>query len=63
LTIYQNAQSGVVDGLYKLDQIDFGRRMAVEREIQGQGSTSPPMAIFDKSGHILMYPTMMGIKV
>lgn len=26
------------------------------------GASSAPTAIFDKSGHILMYPTMLGIK-
>ena len=63
IEVYQNAQQGTVDGLYKLDQIDFGRRAASEKEIQGQGASSPPSAVFDDSGHMLLYPTMMGIKI
>ena len=51
-----------LDGTFKLDNIDFGRRMAVEREIAGAGASAPATAIFDRSGHMLMYPTMLGIK-
>jgi len=62
LTMYQEAQKSL-DGTFKLDNIDFGRRMAVEREIAGAGASAPATAIFDRSGHMLMYPTMLGIKV
>jgi peptidylprolyl isomerase domain and WD repeat-containing protein 1 len=62
LSMYHEAQKSH-ESLYKLDNIDFGRRVAVEREIAGAGSSAPPTAIFDKSGHMLLYPTMLGIKV
>jgi len=62
LAIYQEAQKSN-NSLLKLDNIDFGRRIAIEREIAGAGASAAPTAIFDKSGHLLMYPTMLGIKV
>jgi len=50
---------------YKLDDMEFGRRLALEKEIQklkgGQASTVN--AIFDDSGNFLLYPTLFGIKV
>ncbi|KAG0602485.1 hypothetical protein M758_10G017100 [Ceratodon purpureus] len=49
--------------LYRLDAIDFGRRIAVDREIEKTEGVPPPNAIFDESSNFLLYPTLLGIKV
>jgi len=51
---------------YKLDPIDFGRRMAVERELgnaDNEGKVPPSNVIFDESGNFILYPTLLGIKL
>eukprot|EP00887_Chlorella_sp_A99_P006803 scaffold2.g6803.t1 len=48
---------------FHLDPIDFGRRLAVEKELAGDGEAPRPNAVFDESGHFLLYPTLLGIKV
>lgn len=61
-------------GAYTLDSIDFGQRMARERELglhweataPGAAQATPPQfpnAVFDESGNFLMYATALGIKV
>eukprot|EP00455_Lapot_gusevi_P044681 TRINITY_DN5619_c0_g1_i1.p1 TRINITY_DN5619_c0_g1~~TRINITY_DN5619_c0_g1_i1.p1 ORF type:complete len:639 (+),score=152.33 TRINITY_DN5619_c0_g1_i1:74-1990(+) len=50
--------------IYRLDLIDFGRRVAVEREISKAGDTVPsPNVIFDASSNFILWPTMLGIKI
>ncbi|BBN19375.1 peptidyl-prolyl cis-trans isomerase B (cyclophilin B) [Marchantia polymorpha subsp. ruderalis] len=49
--------------LYRLDAIDFGRRIAVEREIEKTDDVPAPNAIFDESGNFVLYSTLLGIKV
>lgn len=49
--------------LYRLDTIDFGRRMAVEREIEKTENVPQPNAVFDESANFLIYPTLLGIKI
>lgn len=49
--------------LYRLDAIDFGRRMAVEKEIEKTESVPQPNAVFDESSNFLIYATLLGIKV
>jgi peptidylprolyl isomerase domain and WD repeat-containing protein 1 len=54
------------DGMesHKLDPIDFGRRMAVEKSIIEKGDVAPVSnVIFDHSGVFVLYPTLLGIKV
>jgi len=46
-----------------LEAIDFGRRMAVEKEIEKTESAPQPNAIFDDSSNFLIYATLLGIKV
>lgn len=56
----------------KLDSMEFGRRLAVERDleksalsavIEGRvGSVGVGTAAWDQSGGFLMYPTLLGIK-
>ncbi|KAL5974606.1 cytochrome P450 monooxygenase 71 [Asimina triloba] len=49
--------------LYRLDAIDFGRRMAVEKEIEKTENVPQPNAIFDESSNFLIYATLLGIKI
>ena len=49
--------------LNRLDPIDFGRRLAVERELAADTSAPHPNAVFDASGNFLLYPTLLGVKV
>lgn len=48
--------------IFKLDPIDYGRRVATEKEIKDDQETSKSMC-FDSSGHFLFFPTLIGIKV
>jgi len=52
---------------YKLDDMDFGRRIAGERELERNesgpgGALRTASAVWDESGNLLLYPTMLGIK-
>ncbi|GIL83353.1 hypothetical protein Vretimale_11294 [Volvox reticuliferus] len=51
--------------MFQLEDIDFGRRMAVERELAASAEEThgSPNAIFDESGNFLLYATLLGIKV
>ncbi|XP_024539754.1 peptidyl-prolyl cis-trans isomerase CYP71 isoform X2 [Selaginella moellendorffii] len=49
--------------LCRLDAFDFGRRMAVEKEIEKAENVPPANAIFDESGNFLLYATLLGVKV
>ncbi|KAJ8749903.1 hypothetical protein K2173_013818 [Erythroxylum novogranatense] len=49
--------------LYQLEAIDFGRRMAVEKEIEKTETAPQPNAVFDESSNFLIYATLLGIKV
>lgn len=48
---------------YQLENIDFGRRMAIEREIERDTATPSPNSVFDQSGNFIVYPTHLGIKI
>jgi peptidylprolyl isomerase domain and WD repeat-containing protein 1 len=55
---------------YMLENIDFGRRMAIEKDIEHTSMNDPynelmphANAVFDQSGYFIIYPTMLGIKV
>lgn len=45
------------------DPIDFGRRVAVEKELAQDLDAPHPNVVFDASGNFLLYPTLIGIKV
>lgn len=49
--------------LFHLEPIDFGRRMAVERELIGDPAAPHPNLAFDESGNFVIYATLLGIKV
>ena len=46
----------------KLDAMDFGRRLAVERELEKSDARERANAIFDESGYFILYATMLGVK-
>ncbi|KAE8691052.1 Peptidylprolyl isomerase domain and WD repeat-containing protein 1 [Hibiscus syriacus] len=49
--------------MYRLEAIDFGRRMAVEKEIENTETAPQPNAVFDESSNFLIYATLLGIKM
>lgn len=48
---------------WKLDDMEFGRRLAVERELEISPQIHNMNLTFDQSGHFIIYPTLVGIKV
>lgn len=48
---------------HALPNMEFGRRMAVERDLDKSEFSTNNNILFDVSGHFIMYPTMLGIKV
>jgi peptidylprolyl isomerase domain and WD repeat-containing protein 1 len=48
--------------LLKLDNIEFGRRLAVEREVEKSEWALYQNTVFDESGYFLFYPSLLGIK-
>ncbi|KPM34978.1 Peptidyl-prolyl cis-trans isomerase cyp15 [Neonectria ditissima] len=50
-------------GSHKLDNVEFGRRTAHEREVESPALKTKSNVIFDESGNFIMYGSMMGIKV
>ncbi|XP_071799440.1 peptidylprolyl isomerase domain and WD repeat-containing protein 1-like [Asterias amurensis] len=47
----------------QLPDMEFGRRMAAERDLQKSDAFSHPNIVFDESGNFVLYATMLGIKV
>ncbi|OAL33886.1 hypothetical protein AYO20_06897 [Fonsecaea nubica] len=60
-TITSMQQAGTA--LQKLDEVEFGRRMAVERELDNPTVRSRINIVFDESGHFIAYGSLLGIKV
>ncbi|KAK9451681.1 uncharacterized protein V1518DRAFT_409243 [Limtongia smithiae] len=54
-------QSGTA--MRTLDDIEFGKRMAVERELEREESQSGMNVLFDESSNFILYATYLGIKV
>ncbi|CAI4216509.1 unnamed protein product [Parascedosporium putredinis] len=50
-------------GIHKLDNVEFGRRFALEREVESPAFRNKPNIIFDESGHFILYGSIHGIKV
>ena len=49
--------------VYQLDDMELGRRLALESEIeQNEMAVSTMNAVFDESGNFIIYPTLLGIK-
>nr|XP_005301043.1 peptidylprolyl isomerase domain and WD repeat-containing protein 1 isoform X2 [Chrysemys picta bellii] len=47
----------------QLPDMEFGRRMAVERELEKVDAVRLINIIFDETGHFVLYGTMLGVKV
>lgn len=47
----------------QLPDMEFGRRMAAERELEKVDGIRLINIIFDETGHFVLYGTMLGIKV
>ncbi len=47
----------------KLDDVDFGRRLATEREIESPSIRDKVNVIFDESGHFILYGSLVGVIV
>ncbi len=60
-TITDMQQAGTA--LQKLEEVEFGRRMATERELENPAVRSRVNVVFDESGHFIMYGSLLGIKV
>lgn len=53
--------------VYHVDDMEFGRRLAVDRELElpGPDGRIPGKwinAVWDESGNFVIYPTLLGIK-
>lgn len=60
-TLNEMQQAGTA--LQKLDEVDFGRRLATERELESTAFQPRLNVIFDESGHFILYGSLLGIKV
>lgn len=49
--------------LQRLEPVEFGRRLAVEREVESPAYRDQANVIFDESGHFIIYGSISGIKV
>lgn len=48
---------------YNIDDMEFGRRLAVERELEKDQLAGATMnVIWDESGSFILYATLLGIK-
>lgn len=47
----------------KIDHVEFGRRLATEREVESQALRNKANVIYDESGNFIIYGSMLGIKV
>ncbi|KAM3414790.1 hypothetical protein BST61_g9940 [Cercospora zeina] len=61
-TINDMHQAGTLSAT-PLDAIEFGRRMAVERELDTVALRPRVNVIFDESGHLVLYGSILGTKV
>ena len=60
-TITDMQQAGTA--LQRLDDVEFGRRLAVERELENPALTNKINVIFDESGNFIIYGSILGMKV
>lgn len=60
-TITDMQQSGTA--LQKLEDVEFGRRLAVERELENPALKNRINVIFDESSNFIMYGSILGTKV
>ncbi|XP_061385341.1 uncharacterized protein LOC133320767 [Danaus plexippus] len=63
LEMYSTAQNDPKMEQLHLNKFDFGRRYALEKELEKSNFRKHQSLVFDESGNILMIPTLIGIKV
>jgi len=63
LEMFTAAQSDPNMADLHLDRFDFGRRIAVEKEMRKSKDVMLQGALFDESCNFLIYPSLVGIKV
>jgi peptidylprolyl isomerase domain and WD repeat-containing protein 1 len=63
LEMFTAAQSDPNMSDLHLDRFDFGRRIAVEKEMRKSSALMYQQAMFDESCNFLVYPSLVGIKV
>ncbi|KAI9763258.1 MAG: hypothetical protein M1835_007875 [Candelina submexicana] len=61
ITITEMQQAGTA--LQKLEDVEFGRRLAIERELENPATRNKINIIFDETGHFILYGSIMGTKV
>lgn len=61
-TITEMQQAGTLSS-EPLEAIEFGRRIAVERELENPVLRNRISVIFDESGHFILYGSILGTKV
>ena len=61
LTLTEMQQAGTA--LQKLEDVEFGRRLAVERELENPALQNKINVIFDESGYFIIYGSLLGTKV
>ncbi|TKA68293.1 hypothetical protein B0A49_05589 [Cryomyces minteri] len=49
--------------VHKLDEVEFGRRLAVEKEVDNPSVRNRINVIFDETGHFILYGSILGTKV
>eukprot|EP00928_Gymnodinium_smaydae_P086927 TRINITY_DN71310_c0_g1_i1.p1 TRINITY_DN71310_c0_g1~~TRINITY_DN71310_c0_g1_i1.p1 ORF type:complete len:679 (-),score=184.72 TRINITY_DN71310_c0_g1_i1:78-2114(-) len=63
LEMFTAAQSDPNMADLHLDRFDFGRRVAVEKEMRKSKELMLQQACFDESGNFLVYTSMVGVKI
>lgn len=61
--MYCTAQNDPKMDQLHLDKFDFGRRVAVEKELRTTDSYNKQELVFDESGAFLLVPSIVGIKI
>lgn len=59
-TITDMQQAGTA--LQRLEEVEFGRRLAVERELENPVTRPKINVMFDESGHFILYGSLLGVK-
>ena len=59
-TITDMQQAGTA--IHQLDTVEFGRRLAAERELENPVTIPRVNVLFDESGHFVLYGSLYGIK-
>ena len=62
-TITEMQQAGTLSPTEPLEAVDFGRRIAVERELENPAIRNRLNVIFDESGNFILYGSILGVKV